>query len=148
MSVNIKIESCHTWRVSQKRNIGTMQPRSQGLSNPPPPLPKRILIVWGDKLPWKRGWVYGGIKLFQSQTTWTWDFHITNHMHALLSTQPGCFQVPRYNSSDKLKSAIRTDAVASIVTGSRWAPTGVRSNTIGASGIPWAVCVRLAFVEI
>lgn len=108
--------------------------------------PKRILIVWGDKLPWKRGWVYGAIKLFQSQTTSTWDFHITNH--ALLTTQPECFQLQRYNSSDKLKSAIRTDAVASIVTGSRWALTGVRSNTIDASGIPWAVCVRLAFVEI
>ena len=43
----------------------------------------------------------------------------------------------------------RTYAVASIVSGSQWAPTGVRSNTVDASGIPWAiVCIGLAFVEI
>ena len=56
---------------------------------------------------------------------------------------------PALQSINELKSAIRINAVANIVTGSRWAPTGVRSNAINASGIPWAVvCIRLAFVEM
>ena len=56
---------------------------------------------------------------------------------------------PALQSINELKSAIRINAVTSIVAGSRWAPTGVRSNTIDASGIGWAVVsIRMAFVEI
>jgi len=46
-------------------------------------------------------------------------------------------------------SALRTDAALSIVTGSRGAPTDVRTNTVDTSSIPWAVvCRRMAFIKI
>ena len=56
---------------------------------------------------------------------------------------------PALESNNELKSAIRINAVTSLVTGSRWTPRGVRSNTIDASGIGWAVVsIRMTFVEI